>query len=65
MALPGVPHEVLQQQFVFAVAVHENAAETRRLLGQMQRARQSLLQAARTGGCANMVYASRNTAILL
>ena len=52
MTLPGVSQEVLQQQFMFAVAVHEDAAQNRRLLGQMQQARQSLLQAARTGACA-------------
>ena len=36
---------------MFAVAVHEDADQTRRLLGQMQQAKHSLLQAARTGGC--------------
>ena len=52
MTLPGVSQEVLQQQFMFAVAIHEDAAQTRRLLGQMQQVRQSLLQAARAGGFA-------------
>lgn len=34
---------------MFAVAVHEGAADMRKLLAQMQQARQSLLQASRTG----------------
>lgn len=55
MTLPGLSQDMLQQQFMFAVAVHEGAAQTRRLLGQMQQARQSLLQAARTGGCAKIL----------
>lgn len=55
LTLPSLPQEVLQQQFMFAVAVQESAAETRRLLGQMQQARHSLLQAARTGGHAKLV----------
>lgn len=53
LIVPSLPREVLQQQFMFAVAVQEGAAETRRLLGQMQQASHSLLQAARTGATTN------------
>ena len=47
--LPSISSEDLQKQFMFAMAVHEGAANTRKLLAQMQQARQRLLQAARTG----------------
>ena len=49
---------------MFALAVHEDAAQTRRLLGQMQQARHSLLQAARTGECeSTRLLASCYTAV--
>ena len=49
LRLSSISSEVLQKQFMFAVAVHEGAANLRRLLAQMRQARLSLLQAARTG----------------
>ena len=64
LTLPGISSEVLQQQFMFAVAVQEGAPATRRLLRQMQQAKQSLLQAARTGGCARHLPVRSAAALL-
>ena len=49
LTLPGVTPEVLQQQFLFAIAVQEGAGQLVEQLQQMRQAKQSLLQAARTG----------------
>lgn len=49
LTLPGVSPEVLQQQFLFAIAVHEDAGQLAEQLWQLRQAKQSLLQAARTG----------------
>lgn len=49
LTLPGISSEVLQQQFLFAVAVQEDAGQLVARLQQLRQAKQSMLQAARTG----------------
>ena len=49
LSLPGISSDLLQQQFMFAVAVHEKAPKGQRLLLQLRQAKRSLLQAARRG----------------
>ncbi|KAL0039992.1 hypothetical protein WJX79_001742 [Trebouxia sp. C0005] len=49
LTLSGIIPAVLKQQFMFAVAVHEDAKQLAQQLQQMRQAKQSLLQAVRTG----------------
>ena len=49
LTLPGITPQLLQQQFMFAVAVHADAHQLTALLLEMRRAKQSLLHAARSG----------------
>ena len=49
LTLPGITPALLKQQFMFAVAVHEGAEQLTQQLQQMRQAKQSLLQAVRTG----------------
>ena len=47
--LSGVSSEMLQQQFMFAIAVHEGVPRLQNLLLQMRQAKHSLLEASRKG----------------
>ncbi len=56
LTLPGITSVLLKQQFMFAVAVHEGAQELAQQLQQMRQAKQSLLQAVRTGAVHACTY---------
>ncbi len=49
LTLPGISSALLMRQFMFAVAVHEGAEQLAQQMRQMRQAKQSLLQAVRTG----------------
>jgi len=56
LSLPGITSALLKQQFMFAVAVHEGAKQLAQQLQQMRQAKQSLLQAVRTGAVHACTY---------
>ena len=56
LTLPGITSALLKQQFMFAVAVHEDAKQLAQQLQQMRQAKQNLLQAARKGAVPAFIY---------